>query len=90
MEQSVSVLIPALREPTDDGQDLDLVERVELALRMTGYGPLRGLAVFALAGVVRLEGRVPSYHLKQVAQAMALGVPGTCRVKNNLEVVRPG
>jgi osmotically-inducible protein OsmY len=69
--------------------ELDLADRVERALRATGYGPLRDVQVTADAWRVALEGRVPSYYLKQVAQATALSVSGVREVRNNLQVVLP-
>ncbi len=104
MTQSASLLAPPTREPAGapaDGaqaaalltqcvEDLDLAERVGRALRATGYGPLRDLEVTVRTGLVILEGRAPSYYLKQVAQATALTVPGVDRVRNDLEVGRPG
>jgi osmotically-inducible protein OsmY len=70
-------------------EDLGLAERVERALRATGYGPLRGIEVTVQARLVILGGRVPSYYLKQVAQTTALGVPGARQVRNDLGVGRP-
>jgi osmotically-inducible protein OsmY len=67
-------------------EDLRLAERVERALRATGYGPLRGIQVRVQARLVILGGRVPSYYLKQVAQAAALAVPGAHQVRNDVEV----
>jgi osmotically-inducible protein OsmY len=71
-------------------EDLCLAERVERALRATGYGPLRAIEVTVRARLVILGGRVPSYHLKQVAQTAAMAVPGTGQVRNDLDVSRPG
>ena len=70
-------------------EDLRLAERVERALRATGYGALRCIEVSVCARLVILGGRVPSYYLKQVAQATALAVPGTHQLRNDLDVVRP-
>jgi len=70
-------------------EDHRLAERVERALCATGYGPLRTVRVSVNAGVVILEGRVSSYYLKQVAQATALTVPGTQRIRNDLDVIQP-
>jgi osmotically-inducible protein OsmY len=70
-------------------EDRCLAERVERALRATGYGPLRGIAVTVQARLVLLGGRVPSYYLKQVAQTAALAVAGARHVRNDLEVGRP-
>ena len=66
-----------------------LAECVERALRATGYGSLRGVEVTARERMVILKGRVPSYYLKQVAQAAALAVPGGHQIRNDLEVERP-
>jgi osmotically-inducible protein OsmY len=70
-------------------EDVCLAERVERALRAAGYGPLRGVQVTVHARLVILGGRVPSYYLKQVAQTIALAVPGARHVRNDLDVGRP-
>jgi osmotically-inducible protein OsmY len=70
-------------------EDLRLAERVERALHATGYNVLREIKVFVNARIVFLAGRVPSYHMKQVAQATALAVPGTHQIRNDLDVVQP-
>jgi osmotically-inducible protein OsmY len=101
MTRSTAPLIPLARNRPGEAtgaalllqqrqEDLGLAERIERALRATGYGSLRGLEVTVRAGYVTLGGRVPSYYLKQVAQTAALTVPGTCNVRNDLDVARPG
>lgn len=70
-----------------DQEDLCLVGRVERALHATGYGPLRRIEVSVQARLVILAGRVSSYYLKQIAQTVALAVPGIHHVRNELEVV---
>ncbi len=86
--------IDAVREttllPEQGSEELRLAERVAGALRGTGYGALFGVEVTVRWGIVRLTGRVPTYHLKQVAQATALGVAGADRVRNDLDVSGPG
>ena len=62
---------------------------VEQALRASGYSALRGVDVVAISGVVFLQGCVPSYHMKQVAQAAVMSMPGVCEVRNELDVVYP-
>ncbi len=66
---------------------LRLVERIERALHATGYGVLRDIEVFVNARIVRLVGRVPSYHMKQVAQVIVLATPGTHQIQNDLDVI---
>jgi osmotically-inducible protein OsmY len=70
-------------------EDLRLAERVEQALRATRYGPLRGIEVAVQARLIILRGQVPSYYLKQAAQAIALAVPGAHELRNHLDVSRP-
>jgi osmotically-inducible protein OsmY len=84
--EAVEAMAPLL---TQSLEDLRLAERVERALRATGYGPLRGIEVTVHGRLVILGGRVPSYHLKQVAQTTALAVPGVHHARNDLEVGRP-
>jgi osmotically-inducible protein OsmY len=69
--------------------ELDLAERVERALRATGYAPLRGVEVSANGRLVTLLGWVPSYYLKQVAQEAARAVPGVRELRNDLSVAQP-
>jgi osmotically-inducible protein OsmY len=70
-----------------DPEDQCLAGRVERALHAAGYGPLRRIKVAVQARLVILAGRVASYYLKQIAQTVALTVPGTHQVRNDLEVV---
>jgi osmotically-inducible protein OsmY len=69
--------------------DLDLAARVGCAVRTTGYAPLGSVEVAVHERLVILRGQVPSYHLKQVAQATALAVPGAKKARSDLEVERP-
>jgi osmotically-inducible protein OsmY len=104
MAQSAPLLTLPARERTDEEidaargvalllrqskEDLCLAECVERALRATGYGSLRGIEVTVHARLVILDGRVPSYYLKQVAQTTALAVPGVRQVRNDLDVGQP-
>lgn len=67
-------------------RDLHLADSVEQALRKTGHFPLRAVKVFISGRLVILQGRVPTYYLKQVAQTAALGIPGVEMLCNDLEV----
>ena len=66
--------------------DLHLAERVERALCATGHGALRGVEVTVHERLVILAGRVPSYHLKQIAQTTALAVSEVQHVRNDVVV----
>ena len=68
---------------------LDPHEHVSLAraaLEKTGHGWLRRIVVVAEAELIVLQGRVPSFYLKQMAQVTVMAVPGIELVRNDLEV----
>jgi osmotically-inducible protein OsmY len=65
----------------------DLATAVARALRASGLHPLQEAEVVTHGGTVILRGWVPSYHLKQLAQAHALAVPGVREVRNELTVL---
>jgi osmotically-inducible protein OsmY len=55
-------------------------------LRSSGYLLLRRLDCKVTAGVVTVSGAVPTYHLKQVAQAILMRVASVREVHNVVEV----
>ena len=59
-------------------------------LRQSSYFELRDVSCEFSGGILTLRGRVPSYHLKQLAQASVVDVPGVVEVHNRVEVVTPG
>jgi hypothetical protein len=67
----------------------EIAEIAEAALRQSSYFELRDVACDFSGGVLTLRGRVPSYHLKQLAQASVADVPGVVEVDNRVEVVTP-
>ena len=80
--------------PTSNGSPPPTVEdhrvRTEVAhaLQATGRFAVRRVDIHASNGVVRLQGRVPSYYHKQVAQAAASTVLGECSLVNEIMVDR--
>lgn len=64
-----------------------LISTVRRSLRQTGYLELRNLHVTVNVNCVTLDGRVPSYFLKQLAQSAATRVPGIDRLINAVEVI---
>jgi len=73
---------------TQSREDRRLAERIEHALCATGYGALRDVEVSVTASIVILIGRVPSYYLKQLAQATAQADPEAHQIYNDLDVVK--
>ena len=68
------------------GSDALLCGDVENALRATGRIDLRHVGITARDGAVRLHGRVPTYYLKQLAQAAVLQVSGVQGLENAVDV----
>jgi hypothetical protein len=67
--------------------DLALIDAVGVAIRATGLPALRNIQIEIDRGTVVLWGRVPTYHQKQLAQAVAQKVEGVRGVANGIEVV---
>lgn len=63
-----------------------IVDSVHRALRASGYGQLLKLKVYCEHGSVRLQGSVPTYYLKQVAQSVLKGIDGIRNVDNDVNV----
>ena len=63
-----------------------LAERAEWRLRTSPYLALRNVACQARGGVVFLRGHLPTYYLKQMAQALVSPLAGVERVVNEIEV----
>jgi hypothetical protein len=62
------------------------VERAAQALRRTGYSALRDIGVSIRDGSIVLEGRVASYHMKQLAQEAVQRAFSGAVVCNELQV----
>jgi hypothetical protein len=56
-------------------------------LRRSSYFELRSVSCDFHGGTLTLRGRVPSYHLKQLAQASVAELPGVVKIDNCVEVV---
>lgn len=55
-------------------------------LSTSSYRPLRSLQCTFDNGVLTIGGRLPSFHLKQVAQCAVIGIEGVVRVENKIEI----
>jgi hypothetical protein len=67
----------------------EIAEMAQRVLRQSSYFELREVSCDFSGGVLTLRGHVPSYHLKQLAQASVADVPGVIEVHNRVEVVTP-
>ena len=76
------------QEPTrmTELRDSEACAAVVYALRQCGYISLGNIQCEVHDGVATLSGSVPSYYLKQVAQAAAARIEKVREVKNLLQV----
>ena len=63
----------------DSSNRFEIGHEVEARFRRAGYLALRDVACDVRAGTVRLQGHLPTYYLKQVAQQVAGEVEGVLR-----------
>jgi osmotically-inducible protein OsmY len=66
-----------------------IAEIARTKLRGSSYFELRNIECDFSGGVLALRGSVPSYHLKQLAQAIVAEVPGVLTVENCVQVAKP-
>jgi osmotically-inducible protein OsmY len=59
---------------------------LEQKLQNSSYLPLRRVTCEWGDGCIVLRGTVDSYHLKQIAQALAVRVVGAANVRNDIQV----
>jgi osmotically-inducible protein OsmY len=75
-----------LNEYAESPASFPLAETVRIALGKTGHSRMQCVAVTFESGTLVLQGRVPSYYLKQLAQETVQGLPGIHAVRNELQV----
>jgi osmotically-inducible protein OsmY len=68
----------------------EIAEIAQAALRRSAYFELRNVSCDYSGGILTLHGHVPTYHLKQIAQASVAEVPGVVEVHNRVEVTASG
>jgi hypothetical protein len=66
--------------------DARLTGQLESALCSLGHVCLRTINIQVADGLATLRGQVPSYYVKQLAQATAQSIPGIRSVRNELDV----
>lgn len=73
------------RPPTEYCQSIHAAI-VAARLRSSRYAALRGLHCIGSGGAVRVIGRLPTHHLKQLALAVAAEAAGPCPVVLEIRV----
>ena len=74
--------------PVSEDFHCELLQRVKGFLHQRGYAPHRTLEISVELGVVVVQGRVPSYYLRQIAVECIKRVAGVTRVFDRIEVDR--
>jgi hypothetical protein len=64
----------------------EIAELARAELRRSSYTELRDVDCDFSGGILTLSGRVPSFHLKQMAQTVVADVRGVMEIDNLLEV----
>ena len=65
----------------------EIADIAQATLRQSPHVELHEVSCEFSGGVLTLRGRLPSYHLKQLAQAVVAEVPGVIEIHNRVEVV---
>ena len=68
--------------------DLDTLATLQKRLQNSGYRDLKAVSCVVSDGAATISGVVPSYYMKQVAQAIASSVASVVSVRNQCEVRR--
>jgi osmotically-inducible protein OsmY len=64
----------------------EIADLAQAVLRRSSYFELHNVSCDFSGGILTLQGRVPTYHLKQLAQACVADVPGVIEIHNRVEV----
>lgn len=72
--------------PHSTRNENQIAQDILLALRNTGYGQLGNVDIAVHGNHVRLQGKLPSYYLKQRAHHAALQVPGVQTLDDEIAV----
>ena len=86
MDDTSVANLPALIPPAEADSPAEFAER---RLRGNPYLALKNVSCECRDGVLTLRGCLPSYYLKQVAQATVAQVAGVKDIRNEIEVVAP-
>jgi osmotically-inducible protein OsmY len=68
---------------------VDVEETARVRLQTSPYRAIRRISCEFDAGVLVLQGRVATFHYKQLAQVAVSEIEGVTRIRNNVEVESP-
>lgn len=64
-----------------------VIDKIERTLACLGYAQLNNVRCIAHGDEITLTGQLDSYYLKQVAQSVAIKIPGVRNVRNDIQVI---
>ena len=70
-------------------EGVDVEEAARVRLQHSPYRAIRRVSCEFDAGVLVLQGRVATFHYKQLAQVAVAEIEGVQRIRNNIEVGSP-
>lgn len=70
-------------------KQFDVLVEVDRVLQASCYSAIRGVCYGLSEGRLVLEGTVPSYHMKQIAQTLVSKVADEAPIDNQIVVDRP-
>ena len=80
---------PASHVPTNHSRDLTRTARDRLEGNAYFRGRSRVIRIDEQDGTLVLNGRLPSFYLKQLLQTVLSGIDGVKRIENRVEVFWP-
>ena len=83
---SISAPVHRVVESARAGHDAAVQSEAQNLLERSNYLALRRLRCEFADGRLILNGRVPTYYLKQVAQTIVRQLPGVRRIDNRVDV----
>lgn len=78
--------MPSDKLPDSAEADRDLLQRVKFLLHQRGYATHRSLEISAERSVVVVQGRLPTFYLRQIAVECIKRVTGVTQVIDRIEV----
>lgn len=76
----------AENQPSATAADSELLQRVKLFLSQHGYGPHKALKLNVAQGVVTIQGKLPTFYLRQMTVECIRRVAGVIQVVDHIEV----
>lgn len=72
---------------SNESSTSSVTDQIKAALNCLGYSQLNAVECVAEGDEILLRGQLHSFYLKQVAQSVAIKIPGVKNVRNEIEVI---